>query len=273
MPILAVESATEMAGVALADESGVLATETTSSRRRHAESLTPMVELVCRRAGFPVGAIEGICVDVGPGLFTGLRVGIATAKALGFALGVPVASATSLEVIASALCIAGFSTGEPSGSLFVPVVDARRGEVFSARYRSSGRERAALGQGVGAVVRQGDGAILQDPYAGIAREADDLLSTPEDLAASLTLVGERFVLAGDGAVRYADMLSRIPRARLVSSAAVPPVDVLAAIGVARLGAGLGVDAAQVLPRYLREADTQIHWAQRLPPREHSRTVI
>ena len=70
-------------------------------------------------------------VDVGPGLFTGLRVGVGTVKALAFALELPVVTATSLEVLAHAVA----RSGPAGGQLVVPVVDARRGEVFSARFR------------------------------------------------------------------------------------------------------------------------------------------
>ncbi|MGA2036659.1 MAG: tRNA (adenosine(37)-N6)-threonylcarbamoyltransferase complex dimerization subunit type 1 TsaB [Acidimicrobiales bacterium] len=255
MLVLAVESATELAGVALADEAGVIAVATTSRGRRHAESIVPSVALVCDRAGTSVRALDGVCVDVGPGLFTGLRVGIATAKALAFALGIPVVTATSLEVLAQALCGAGAAMG----SLLVPVVDARRGEVFCARFRVTSRD-------AGDIVQVGDGDIVQ--------VGEDLLCSPEDLVAFLSQLVEPFVLAGDGVLRYVEMLGELPGARLASAAlASPPVDVLATIGVARLRAGLGLDAAKIAPRYLREADARINWEQRLPPREPSRTVF
>lgn len=245
MLVLAVESATELAGVALADEVGVIATASTSRGRHHAESIAPSVKFVCDRAGMSLRSLEGVCVDVGPGLFTGLRVGIATAKALAFALGIPVVPVTSLEVLAQALCGAGAA----AGSLLVPVVDAKRDEVFSARFRVAGDSD------VGAV-RAGEDGVVQ--------VGEDLVLSPEDLATSLSKLGEPFVLGGDGAMRYAEVLGKLPGARLASAALVnPPVGVLAAIGVARLGAGLGLDAAEIAPKYLRDADARIHWEQRL----------
>jgi tRNA threonylcarbamoyladenosine biosynthesis protein TsaB len=254
--VLALESATEQAGVALADEAGVIATASTSRGRHHAESIIPSVEFVCRLAGVSVRAVEGLCVDVGPGLFTGLRVGIGTAKALGLALGIPAVAVTSLEILAQALLGAGAGAGAGAGPgrLLVPVVDAKRGEVFSARFRV-----ADVGdQGVEAIVQVGD----------------DHLSSPEDLAASLSRLVEPFVLAGDGALRYAEMLGCLPWATVTSAElAGPPAGVLARMGVGRLGAGKGIDCTEIVPRYLREADTRIHWEQRLPPREQSRTVV
>jgi len=237
--VLAVESATELAGVALAEEAGVIATATVSRGRRHAESIAPAVEFVCARAGTPVRDIDGICVDVGPGLFTGLRVGIGTAKALAFALGIPAVPVTSLEILARALAGAGAG----AGTLLVPVVDAKRGEVFSAVFRV-------------------------DDETEVEQVAEEHLCSPEELAACVSKLGEPFVLAGDGALRYSEMLRALPGATMASTAlSSPPVGVLATIGVARLGAGLGLEAAEIAPTYLREADARIHWEQRLPPRE------
>ncbi|MHB8329395.1 MAG: tRNA (adenosine(37)-N6)-threonylcarbamoyltransferase complex dimerization subunit type 1 TsaB, partial [Acidimicrobiales bacterium] len=69
------ESATELAGVALADHAGVLATVTASRRRRHCETIAPSVQFACRQAEVSLSDIDAVAVDVGPGLFTGLRVG------------------------------------------------------------------------------------------------------------------------------------------------------------------------------------------------------
>lgn len=243
--VLSIESATELAGVALADEAGVIATATVARGRHHAEAIAPSIEFVCSRAGVSVRDLDGLCVDVGPGLFTGLRVGVGTAKALGFALGIPVATSTSLEVLAWALASTG--VGGAPGSLLVPVVDAKRDEVFSARYR---------------VGPTGSGDMV--------KQEDELVTSPQDLAASLSEQGEPFFLGGDGALRYAQLLGRLPGARLARDApASPPVEVLARIGVVRLGQGLGEEAQRIVPKYLREADARIHWEQRLPPRDGS----
>ena len=274
MLVLAVESATEAAGVALADEAGVLSSATTSRGRRHAESVAPSVDFVCRRAGVSLRDVEGICVDVGPGLFTGLRVGISTAKALGFALGVPVASATSLEVLAEALS----AWGADPGSLLVPVVDAKRAEVFSARFRSiatSGGPRSTIGAVHGGPLQIGPVQVgpvqVGEVQVGAVQVGEDVLSSPEALARSLSDAGERIVLAGDGALRYGHLLGAVRGATLAQGApASPPVEVLARMGVVRLAAGLGIDSSQILPRYLREADARINWEQRLMPQRASR---
>jgi len=233
MIVLAVESATDLAGVALADDAGVLAQASSSRGRRHAESIAPAVEFVCRRAALALSDVDAVAVDVGPGLFTGLRVGVATAKALAFALEVPVVTATSLEVIAYAVAAGGIGPGR----LVVPVVDARRGEVFWGRFR------------VGP-----DGA---EPVGELVRQE------PEDLVRALAAAGEPIVVAGDGARRYRALLEPLPGVTVAgASFDQPPVAVLAALGVTRATAGVVHDAAAVLPTYLRDADTRIKWERR-----------
>jgi tRNA threonylcarbamoyladenosine biosynthesis protein TsaB len=231
--VLAVESATELAGVALADEAGVLATATVSRGRHHAESIAPAIQFVCRRVGVSLSALDAVGVDVGPGLFTGLRVGVGTAKALAFALGCPLVGVGSLEVLAQAVA----TSGAGPGALVVPVVDARRGEVFAARLRTTGN--------------------------GLSWEGSEVRRSPEALAAELAHLHEPFVLVGDGASRYRSILGAIPGAVVAGPTFdFPPPGVLATMTLSRAAAGEGHDSAAVLPRYLRDADTRINWETR-----------
>lgn len=244
MLVLAVESATEAAGVALIDEEGALGSAVVARGRRHTETIVPAIETLCRRVGVALADLDALAVDVGPGLFTGLRVGVGTVKALSFALDLPVVTATSLEVLAHA----GAGAGAAAGRLLVPVVDARRGEVFSARFRSA------------------DGtAVAASSSPGGAE--DERLWAPEELAAALARLSEPFVLLGDGARRYGGLLAAVPGARLAGPAyASPPVSALAELGLARALAGAVQDGDEVMPRYLRQADARINWEKRIAPR-------
>jgi tRNA threonylcarbamoyladenosine biosynthesis protein TsaB len=235
--VLAVESATDTAAVALADEDGPLGSLLVARGRRHTETLAPAIDALCRRLGVALADLDLIAVDVGPGLFTGLRVGLATAKALAFALGLPVATATSLEVLAHALV----GSGAPEGSLLVPVVDARRSEVFSARFRAG--------------------------PSGLVETAPPALWSPGALASDLASLTEPLLLAGDGARRYHADFGSLPAATLAGSAyGAPPVAALAELALARGLSGLVHRADRILPLYLRPADARINWDQRLPPR-------
>ena len=231
--VLAVESATELAGVALADEAGVLATATVSRGRHHAESIAPAVDFVCRRAGVGLSELDAVGVDVGPGLFTGLRVGVGTAQALAFGLGRPLVGVSSLEVLAHAVAISGVALG----TLVVPVVDARRGEVFAARLRTTAE--------------------------GVSWEQPEARRAPEVLADELAGLGEPFVLTGDGARRYREILGAVPGAISVGEIlAFPPPGVLASLAVRKATAGEFHAPSTVLPHYLRDAETRIKWETR-----------
>jgi tRNA threonylcarbamoyladenosine biosynthesis protein TsaB len=103
MTLLAIESATDTVGVALFRDDGGSAERVHEGGRTHAELLAPAIEEVCAVSGCTVGDIDAIAVDVGPGLFTGLRVGVATAKALGQSLGIGVLGVSSLDILAAAV--------------------------------------------------------------------------------------------------------------------------------------------------------------------------
>src|SRR3954469_5806290 len=127
MIILGIETATQQVGCALGGVEGVLASFHSARDRRHAETLTPAIDFVCKQARVDIAEVSIVAVDTGPGLFTGLRVGIATAKAIASALRVPMIGLSSLDLLAFPL--------RNSNRLIVPVIDAKRGEVFSAMYR------------------------------------------------------------------------------------------------------------------------------------------
>src|SRR5690606_21808563 len=125
--ILGIETATAQVGCAIGGHEGVLASAHQRRGRRHAESLIPMVQFVARQADVDLRDLGAVAVDVGPGLFTGLRVGIASARALAYALNVPMVGVSSLDLLAFPM--------RWSTRLIVAVIDARRGEVFHAQYR------------------------------------------------------------------------------------------------------------------------------------------
>jgi tRNA threonylcarbamoyl adenosine modification protein YeaZ len=123
--LLAVDTATPAVTVALHDGSSVLASESQVDARRHGELLLPAVDRVLKAAGAGLGAVTDLVVGVGPGPYTGLRVGITTALTFGSALGLPVRGLCTLDGLAYA---SGLDTP------FVVATDARRKEVYWARY-------------------------------------------------------------------------------------------------------------------------------------------
>ena len=96
--------------------------------RRHAETLVPAIEFLCNQAGIEMTEFSAIAVDIGPGLFTGMRVGIAAGKAIAQALRIPMIGISSLDLLAFPL--------RYSDRTIAAVIDARKGEVFTAFYRT-----------------------------------------------------------------------------------------------------------------------------------------
>ena len=129
---LGIDTSTDVR-VGLADETGILASRAITDSRAHAEQLMPLVNAALAEAGRTLADVGLIVVGVGPGPFTGLRVGVVTAQTLGFALGVGVRGVCSLDAVAAGQA-AGYADGE-----FLAVSDARRREVYWARYTADGR--------------------------------------------------------------------------------------------------------------------------------------
>ncbi len=125
MLIAAIETSTVAVSVALADGDGLVARFDAPRSRRHAETIIPALNAVLSLSGHTRADISHVCIDVGPGMFTGLRVGATTAITLAFALGVPVVSVGSLELLAWRVALDGAFVGQIGA-----VLDARRKECF-----------------------------------------------------------------------------------------------------------------------------------------------
>ncbi|MET8283809.1 MULTISPECIES: tRNA (adenosine(37)-N6)-threonylcarbamoyltransferase complex dimerization subunit type 1 TsaB [Streptomyces] len=152
MLLLALDTATPAVTVALHDGTSVIASSSQVDARRHGELLLPAVDRVLAEAGLRLDAVTGVVVGVGPGPYTGLRVGLMTADTFGLALGVPVHGLCTLDALAYAADLDG---------PFVVATDARRKEVYWARYADS-RTRVSEP----AVDRPGDLALDGLPAVG-----------------------------------------------------------------------------------------------------------
>ncbi len=141
-----------MIGAACVQGSEVLSEVTVADARRHGEWLAPTIREALERSGGRVGDLGRIVVGVGPGPFTGLRVGITTGLVMGHALGIPVVGMCSLDALA-AQAMDGLAA-ERDWPEFVVATDARRKEVYWARYAVNGRVATRIGQP--AVARPGD---------------------------------------------------------------------------------------------------------------------
>lgn len=229
VPTLAVATATGQVGVALSGPDGISAALTVRAGRRHGETLAPAIRSLVGLTGVELQLVERVAVDIGPGLFTGLRVGVATAKALASALGVPVVPVSSLDILAHP----HRGAGRPVAS----VVDARRGEVFWALYQPVG------------------GAMVAVTEAAVA--------APGALAEELRRLPPGVILTGDGARRYfagTGAPGPVPGSFDVAPEEFdhPSPAVLLSLAVTRPD----LAPEKVSPTYLRGADVRIGWEQR-----------
>lgn len=130
--LLALDTSTPLVSVALWVDGSVVAAATADRPMKHGELLAPMIVAALESAGASRHDLTEIACGVGPGAFTGLRVGLVTARTLGLALGVPVLGVCSLDVLAAQTVDTGFD------GPFVATIDARRKELFWASYDAAG---------------------------------------------------------------------------------------------------------------------------------------
>ncbi len=131
MRVLAVETSTLAGGAALLDGDRVVGQYLLDVGATHSERLMLAVDRLLGDAGWTPARLEGLAVAVGPGSFTGLRIGISTVKGLALALGIPIAAVPTLDAMAASLPFAALPV--------CPVLDARKHEVYASRYRWDGR--------------------------------------------------------------------------------------------------------------------------------------
>ncbi|MGH9301240.1 MAG: tRNA (adenosine(37)-N6)-threonylcarbamoyltransferase complex dimerization subunit type 1 TsaB [Acidimicrobiales bacterium] len=229
MLILGIDTATAQVGVAIGDHDGCRASFSSATGMRHAEALVPALQFTCAQAGIALSEIKVVAVDTGPGLFTGLRVGVATAKAVAQALHAPMIGLSSLDLLA-------FSVRHSHREI-VPVIDARRGEVFFSRYRHT--------------------------QGGIQRLAGPNVCRPEELANDLRAGHGEVLAVGDGALRYASILAIDSRIEIGSVFAGHPSAVcLVELAHPRALREEFVTPLQIEPTYLRKPDAEINWQTR-----------
>ena len=228
MITLALETATPVGSVALMDGAGRVVEADLAQRSNHSRTLLPTVSALFAQAGLTPQHLDLVVADVGPGSFTGLRIGLAAAKGLAWALKKPLVGVHSLDVMAERL--------PQTPGRYCPVLDARKGEVYTALY----------------CVGPDEAGRLQTE-----RLTELLLLRPEALAG---LVREQTVFVGDGLVSYGAMLEKALGPLYLRGDAdldFPRASAAIRLGLARLAAGAESDPALILPVYIRLSEAEL----------------
>lgn len=227
MLVLGIETSTPQASVAIGSEQGVVASAMVSRGASYNEFLLPAIRFCLDEARLDYRNLGGIAVSLGPGLFTGMRVGVATAKALAQALSVPICGMASLDLVAyevrytpKTICVA---------------LDARRNEVFCAFYRSS--------------------------PGGIQRMSEYRIERPERLAVGLESRREDVLLVGNGALLYRSVFEEIgPVVEIgTMSHSFPNAVSLVELTVPRMYREDFDSVFDIKPLYLRQSAKRIQW--------------
>lgn len=229
MLILGITTSTAQVGCAIGGHEGVLGAVHSSRGRRHAETLVPAIEFLCRQTRVELGDIGAVAVDLGPGMFTGLRVGVATAKALAHARRLPMIGVASLDLLAFPL--------RHSHRRIVCALDAGRGELFHASYRQS--------------------------PGGVQRITAPEVASPADLASDLQATADDVLLAGDGAQRHRAAFEGIKHVEMADQGEAHPLaGSLVQLAHAQALREEFVNPAELSPIYLRLPDAEINWTTR-----------
>jgi len=139
--LLNIDTATEHAGICLSNDQEILALTESAEQKNHAAFVQPAIEAMMRQTGIALKDIDAVAVTAGPGSYTGLRVGLSSAKGICFALQKPLILVNTLEVMAQALISDEPELAAASTTLFCPMIDARRMEVFTALYNTQLQEQ------------------------------------------------------------------------------------------------------------------------------------
>lgn len=232
MSILSIDTSSQVSSVAVLSAERVAAEISMQGALTHSETLMPHIETALRMARVEKSELEGIAVSIGPGSFTGLRIGLASAKMMAYALHIPLIAVPTLEALVHHyIC---------EGVRLVPMMDAQKGNVYAQEFSW----RA-----------DGDALILQEERSLAILPLTEVIAGLENAEQPVILLGDamqkKTTLALPANVRLAPIHARMPRAACVGLAA-----------LTRLARGEMDDPVTVVPLYLRRSEAEVLWEKR-----------
>jgi tRNA threonylcarbamoyladenosine biosynthesis protein TsaB len=229
--LLALETSGVCGSIALVTERQCLGEYTLCSKQTHSRRLLVGIEWLLGEVGFDWKKIGGVAVSLGPGSFTGLRIGLSTAKGLAMATGIPLLGVAALDGLAAQLAHAA--------SLICSVLDARKQEVYTAFYRSG--------------------------PAGVERVSDYMVLPPATLAA---MISEPVLLVGDGAFAYEELFrERLGDALVIAPGEIyfPRAAAIGQLAFSKWQRQEFLEPASAVPLYIRPSEAEMNLKNRTPP--------
>jgi len=230
MRVIGLDSATQVASVAVVEDDKLLAELTFNMKKNHSERLMPMLALMLEEINLTLDDITGFAVAVGPGSFTGLRIGLATMKSLAYVKDKPILAVPTLDGLAANL--------EGCQGIICPILNARRNEVYTALYRWTGN---------------GHRRLTKYMATGLAT-----------LAKIIANEGGEVTFLGDGVPVYREALEDlIPQARFATSGnSICRAAHIARLGLDMLKEGQVSDYFSLEHLYIRESEAEVKWREK-----------
>jgi len=228
MIVVGIETSTPRTSVAIGTERELIGRVAVAGAARQ-ESVTPALHQLLAWTGIDLRRVGGIAVGTGPGLFTGLRVGVETAKTLAHVLHAPILGIASLDALAYA--------ARHTHKRIAAVIDARRGEVFSATYMAV--------------------------PGGVVHDSEFMVATPSQLVAELQALAGDVLAVGNGAMLYRHELRELDTVEVGTQlTAHPDAAALVELALPRFELEQHDRLFDLIPLYLRKSDAEIAWDQR-----------
>lgn len=227
MKILAIETSTMLGGIAITDELCLIAEVRLNVKSTHSERLMTEIDHVLKQAGLSVSDIDVFAVAIGPGSFTGLRIGLSTVKGFSYATGKPIVSVPTLEALAWNFPYCGYPV--------CTMLDARKKEVYTALFKWENE--------------------------GFIRLIDEVSIKVNDLLENIKLFSsEKVVFTGDGALLYRDKIIEVMGEKAIFASPekmVPSPSNVASIGIKKALKGEFSEPISLVPFYIRKSEAEI----------------
>lgn len=235
MKIIAIESSALVASAAIVTESQLIAEYTMNNKKTHSQTLLPMISEIVKASELDMNEVDAIAISRGPGSFTGLRIGSATAKGLGLALNKPIVEVSTLESLAYNF----YGTGD---AVICPIMDARRAEVYSGIYEFAS-ETCSEGP-------------MRSVFKCLKEESAGPLT---DIIEALNGIGRRVIFTGDAVPVYTDIIAenmKVPYSFAPIHMSRQRAAAVGARAVELYAEGKTVSAADHAPTYLRVSQAE-----------------